>query len=259
VPLDEAARATLQYALKRGIEAVFQLESSELAAEALPDLEHRNAILLYESAEGGAGVLTRLASDPSTLHVVAKCAIEMCHYTSVSDNWTDHADLANLDEDCEAGCYKCLLSYANQPDHTTIDRRNEVVLDLLCRLSRAEGTRGALGRTGEEQFEALANVSLSSLEQAWLAHVREHAYHLPDKAQPLLEDYGTRPDFAYSSIPALVYVDGPHHETDHQRHIDHQMVERLEDAGYTVIRFPKEQEAWPAIFQSHAFVFGTNT
>ena len=102
-------------------------------------------------------------------------------------------------------------------------------------------------------------MSLSSLEQAWLAHVREHAYHIPDKAQPLLEDYGTRPDFAYSSIPALVYIDGPHHETDHQRQIDHQMVERLEDAGYTVIRFPKEQEVWPAIFQSHAFVFGTNT
>jgi superfamily II DNA/RNA helicase len=259
VPLDAEARATFQYALKRGIETAFQLESSELAAEALPDLEHRNAILLYESAEGGAGVLTRLASDLHSLQMVVRRALEVCHYTSVSGAWTDHTDLTNLDEDCEAGCYKCLLSYTNQPDHKTIDRRNPAVLDLLCRLSRADGTRGALGKTSEELFEVLANVSLSLLEQAWLGHVREHAYHLPDKAQPLLEDYGTRPDFAYAAIPALVYIDGPHHETDHQRQLDRQMVERLEDAGYTVIRFPKEQEAWPAIFEKYAFVFGTST
>src|SRR5262249_26773798 len=154
-------------------------------------------------------------------------------------NWTDHADLTNLDEACEAGCYKCLLSYTNQPDHKTIDRRTDAVLDLLCRLSRADATRGTFGRTAEEQFEVLAHVSLSSLEQAWLAYVREHAYHLPDKAQPLLADYGTRPDFAYVTMLALVYIDGPHHETDAQRQLDHQMVERLEDAGYTVIRFPK--------------------
>ena len=153
VPLDEAAMATLQYALKRGIEATFQLESSELAAEALPDRDHRNAILLYESAEGGAGVLTRLASDLHTLQAVARCALEMCHYTSVSGAWTDQTDLSNLDADCEAGCYRCLLSYTNQPDHTLIDRRNPAVLDFLCRLSRADGTRGAMGQTAEEQFD----------------------------------------------------------------------------------------------------------
>ena len=188
VTLDEAARATFQYALKRGIETTFQLESSELAAEALPDLERRHAILFYESAEGGAGVLTRLASDPDALKAVARGALEMCHYASVSGHWTDHTDLTNLDEDCEAGCYKCLLSYANQPEHKTIDRRDTAVLDLLCRLSRAEGERGAIGRSSAELFEALSNLSLSSLEQAWLAHVQECAYALPDKAQPLLED-----------------------------------------------------------------------
>ena len=257
VPLDEAARATLQYALKRGIEATFQLESSELAAEALPDGAHRNVILLYESAEGGAGVLTRLASDLHTLQAVARCALEMCHYTSVSGAWTDQTDLSNLDADCEAGCYRCLLSYTNQPDHTLIDRRHPAVLDFLCRLSRADGTRGAMGQTAEEQFATLANVSLSSLEQAWLAYVREHTYHLPDRAQPLIEDQGTRPDFAYTSTLALVYIDGPHHETDQQRQVDHQITERLADAGYTVIRFPKEQDAWPAIFAEHTFVFGT--
>ena len=131
------------------------------------------------------------------------------------------------------------------------------MLDLLCRLSRAEGDRGAIGRSSAELFEALANVSLSSLEQAWLAHVQECAYALPDKAQPLLEEYGTRPDFAYSNIPALIYIDGPHHETDQQRQIDDQIGDRLEEAGYTVIRFAKEQETWPALFAQYAFVFGT--
>jgi superfamily II DNA/RNA helicase len=257
VNLDSAAMASFQYALKRGIETTFQLESSELAAEALPDLERRSAILLYESAEGGAGVLTRLASDLSAIQVVARRALEICHYESISGVWIDHTDLGNLDEACEAGCYKCLLSYTNQPEHKTIDRRNPAVLDLLCRLSHAEGERAAAGKTSEELVEALANASLSSLEQAWLAYVREYTYHLPDKAQPLLEDYGTRADFAYVNIPALIYIDGPHHETDHQRHIDQQITERLEDAGYTVVRFPKEREAWPAIFERHAFVFGT--
>src|SRR5262249_14617444 len=156
----------------------------------------------------------------------------------------------------EAGCYKCLLSYVNQPEHRIIDRRNEDVHELLCRLVRCQGERGAAGKTSDELFDELLNVSLSSLEQVWLKHVRESGYQLPDKGQPLLVDYGTRADFGYSDIPALIYIDGPHHEADQQRQIDATIAARLENAGYTVIRFPKGQEAWPEIFRRYAFVFG---
>ena len=35
------------------------------------------------------------------------------------------------------GCYRCLLSYYNQPDHEHIDRKDESVLRLLLRLARS--------------------------------------------------------------------------------------------------------------------------
>jgi hypothetical protein len=47
------------------------------------------------------------------------------------------------DARCVAGCYRCLLSYYNQPDHELIDRRNELALQFLLRLAHAEGRRPA--------------------------------------------------------------------------------------------------------------------
>jgi len=84
---------------------------------------------------------------------------------------------------------------------------------------------------------------------------------LPDKAQPLLAQFGAQPDFAYTQDAklALIYIDGPHHETDRQRRRDDSITERLEDAGYAVIRFAREQSAWPALFAEYAFVFGAGS
>ena len=48
--------ASLQAALKTAIQIEFQLEEGELAAEALPSSDDRRYLLLYEAAEGGAGV-----------------------------------------------------------------------------------------------------------------------------------------------------------------------------------------------------------
>ncbi|MFX4336119.1 DUF1998 domain-containing protein, partial [Acinetobacter baumannii] len=72
--------ATLQAALKRGIEMTFQIEESELVAEPLPKSDERRALLFYEAAEGGAGVLTRLANNPADLALVADKALQLIHY-----------------------------------------------------------------------------------------------------------------------------------------------------------------------------------
>jgi hypothetical protein len=41
------------------------------------------------------------------------------------------------DANCVKGCYCCLLSYFNQPDHELIDRTNDEVRRILLRLARS--------------------------------------------------------------------------------------------------------------------------
>jgi very-short-patch-repair endonuclease len=260
VRLDEDQMTTLTYALKRGIEGVFQLEESELAAEPLPDRDSRNAILLYEASEGGAGVLNRLATDhtdPEAIRRVATRALEVCHWRSRSGLWADAADLEDTEPDCEAGCYRCLLSYSNQPDHERIDRRDQDVLSLLCRLARADADPGsANGFEAEDAFAALHRQCGSGLERAWLEAVRAGGLRLPDRAQPMLAEFSTQPDFSYDAIKALIYVDGPHHQNAATKIVDDAKRQALRDAGYKVIVFAEDPAGWPATFSKFAFVFG---
>ncbi|HCJ53368.1 MULTISPECIES: DEAD/DEAH box helicase [Glutamicibacter] len=128
--LDETQAATAQYAVERGIEAVFQLEDSELTSELLPDAEERGRILFVEAAEGGAGVLRRLQAEPDALAKVAAKALDILHI--------DPATGEDREDACVRGCYRCLLSYGNQRFHEKIDRRS--VRDLLLRLRSSTTT-----------------------------------------------------------------------------------------------------------------------
>ncbi len=247
--LGPSGMATLQYALKRGIEREFQLEESELQAEPLPSPKQRRALLLYEGAEGGAGVLGKLISDPSALSRVAKRALETCHYL-----W-EGEELRDLDESCEAGCYRCLLSYYNQSDHALIDRKDPEVLELLRQLSASPV--GELRAAGEQgSLEALLRTCGSDLERDWLRRVAQAGYRLPDHAQKLLPELGVRPDFSYSEQQALIFVDGGPHLAAGQRAEDRAATARLEDAGYTVIRFGLPVSSWAEQFARYAWVFG---
>ena len=126
--------ATLQHALIRGIQIEFELEEGELLGEPLPTREMRNTVLLYEATEGGAGVLNRLVSDPTSMAAVARRTLKLMHYEApftldeITEN--EHA--------CVAGCYRCILSYYNQPDHELIDRKDTAVVEFLCELAGAK-------------------------------------------------------------------------------------------------------------------------
>ena len=137
--LSEVTLTTVQHAILRGVEAVFQLEEGEMLAEPMPTRDTRNGFLLYEATEGGAGVLTRLVSQEESLAAVARRALHIMHFAegddSLPESPTDLSDQAEAP--CVAACYRCLMSYYNQPDHENLDRRDEDARAMLLRLARA--------------------------------------------------------------------------------------------------------------------------
>ncbi len=133
--------ATVQHALLRGIAVVFQLEEGEILGEPLPARDNRRSILAYEATEGGAGVLSRLVDDSHAIGKVAKEALSLMHFDKV-DEATKAGDaklLVDREGDaCVRGCYRCLLSYFNQPDHEMIDRASDEAKQMLIDFARGE-------------------------------------------------------------------------------------------------------------------------
>lgn len=132
--------ATVQHALLRGIESYYQLEEGEIIAEPMPSRAERTGFLLYEATEGGAGVLTRLVTDAGDLAQVAQAALKVMHFAVEGEDELPH-EVTQLKDvpgtACVAACYRCLMSYYNQPDHERIDRRAPEAKALLLRLARS--------------------------------------------------------------------------------------------------------------------------
>jgi hypothetical protein len=180
--------ATVQHALMRGIEVVYQLEQGEVLAEPLPSRDNRRTILTYEATEGGAGVLSRLVEEPQALGKVARVALSLMHFDKVDEAITagDAHVLADRgDEACVHGCYRCLLSYFNQPDHELIRRGSDEAKQMLIDLARGQVILAAAPvREGEAaEWEAAfkaagipapdaATVTLAGQEMnfAWRSH-----------------------------------------------------------------------------------------
>lgn len=249
--LSPDAIISLQAALKQATQREYQLEEFELASETLPAGTEPQAILLYESAEGGAGVLRRLVDDPKAMKAVAKEALRLCHFNP--ETGEDQGRAEHASEDCVVACYDCLMNYGNQRVHPQLNRH--AIKDYLLALANAQVFSAPSNQTRTAHLEVLKKKCDSNLERKWLDHLNDHGYALPSHAQHFVEECKAKPDFFYAKEKVAVYIDGPHHEFPERQTRDQVQQEALEDLGITVVRF-QAGEQWQPILGKYPHVFG---
>ena len=237
-PLGIEQMASLEAALKTAIQVVFQLEPSELATEPLPTMDDRQLLLFYESAEGGAGALRRLVEDPHLWREVARAGLRLCHQDS------DSQGEATSDGGCGGACYECLLTYQNQLDHELLDR--ETILPFLQDLLAADLSQPDHAKNLDAE---------STLETAFLNHLEEGGYRMPDRHHKHFPNARTEPDYLYDDACAAIYVDGPHHDYPDRAARDRNQEEAMLNEGYRTIRFGHNDD-WGRIIAENHDVFG---
>jgi hypothetical protein len=222
----EQMQTSLQYALQRGMEQVFQIDESEIASERI-GTEENSALLYWEAAEGGLGVLRRIATEPNTLSLVAEEALKRCHFEP--ETLEDKESL-----NCSHACYECLLSFSNQRDYRNIDRH--LLPSLLSRLSKATTFHQYPDRDYDGQYRWLHEQTdpRSELERTFLKHLYETKRRLPDDSQQKLGDYYSQPDFLYSPN-ILIFCDGSVHDKPDQIQVDEDSRKGLREKGYRII------------------------
>lgn len=189
---------TLQHALKRAIETVFQVEPSEIGVVTMGDPEAPN-ILLYESAEGSLGILSQFVENIHAFHKVIEQAYAICRYDDA-----EYKGPASYDD---------LLSYYNQRDHKIIDRhliKDALEKLLLCTIE-IQSNQG-FGSYDEHYQALLRNIDPnSSTERRFIDHLFANGLRLPDAAQKRVEGLYVQPDFYYE--PRIwVFCDGTPHD-----------------------------------------------
>jgi hypothetical protein len=189
---------TLQYALKRAIERVFQVEPNEIGAVTVGDQEAPN-ILLYEAAEGSLGILSQFVEGVEIFHRVIEQAIDLCRFDD-----EDYKGPASYDD---------LLSYYNQRDHKVIDRHLiKDALEKLC-ICSIEIQANPSFKNYDEHYQAMLRGldPNSSTERKFLDYLYENGLRLPDAAQRRVEGLYVQPDFYYE--PRIwVFCDGTPHD-----------------------------------------------
>ena len=197
---------TLQHALKRAIESVFQVEPSEIGVDTMGNPECPN-ILLYEAAEGSLGILSQFVENTEIFRRVIETAERICRFE---------------DEEYKApASYNDLMSYYNQRDHQRLDRF--LIQDALAKLKLAdiEIRSNAVFKDYEEQYRyILRNLDpKSSTERMFVEYLYRNGLRLPDAAQKPVPDIYCRPDFYYEPR-TWVFCDGSPHDEPQVRSRD---------------------------------------
>ena len=198
-----------------------------------------------------AGVLTQLAGDPLALAQVARLALGMMHFDLPPDEaWTVEGLTAHerrgLDGQriCEAGCYRCLLSYFSQPDHKHISRRDAHALTLLVALANAQVvTTPPAPSSAQPSIES--EEGADGVLTAWLAELIERRLRQPDATRVSVCEGTATAAAQFKAARALVFLEPLADETR----------AALADKGWQALDF-SDRGQWAAEFAQSPDVFG---
>jgi ATP-dependent helicase YprA (DUF1998 family) len=219
--------STLAQSIIQGLQIRMDIDVDEVSTILLPRDDGRFGILLYESAEGGAGVLHSL-QQTSEMHEVVKRAREILH------------EFDPEEDQCERACYGCLCNYYNQAVHDILNRN--LVLPFLARMERAEIVQV---ESSKDEYDELLGLCGSEFEKRVLDAIHKHKLPLPTQAQKTIFD-GDVPvaqaDFFYESAGLNIFVDGPDHDKDFVKESDKMKRAKLEEMGHRVfvIRYDED-------------------
>ena len=183
-------------------------------------------------------MLSRIAKEPELFRSIARKALEIMHYdykTGYDINTLTaeyEAKINRKEATCETGCYSCLLSYYNQPDHELIDRRRPSVLRFLIALAECNA------------WEQKETVKPQGKVAEWLAELDRFSLRRPDEIG--FSNGIINADAIYREHCAIVVIGEAMRET----------LENAEKIGYSLIEFPPDISKWPEVFDCYKQIFG---
>ena len=241
--LSPAGVLTLQYALKKAVEQVFQVEPGEVSATLMGEGEQPN-IMIYEAAEGSLGVLSQIVDKPERFRELVREAYRVCYF-----------DLSAEEERQKPpASYDDLLSYYNQRHHRDLDRR--LIKGALEALMACDlDAQGASGEDYDAHYERIAAATdpNSELERRFVEYLYQRGVRLPDQAQYNPNGLFVCPDFYYAPN-VVVFVDGSVHDDETVRRDDHRKRRALRNDGYRVVEWYYKDDLGD-VLQRHADVF----
>ncbi|MGY5881821.1 MAG: Zn-binding domain-containing protein, partial [Candidatus Thorarchaeota archaeon] len=218
---------SLKEAILQGLLLAFSLDDDEVDAFLTPvPGEDAQQIVLFETDEGGVGVLSSLLDNDVFSTIIMK-ALDVIH---VEDIHT----LRESSDSCEKSCYNCLLRYSNQMEHNLLDRiiiKPTLIRMLNCKFAHDSAALGA-------SLDSLIVECESQLEKHTIEKIADEGLPLPTQAQKTIyegDEPITRADFYYESKKLCVFVDGPPHESERVSKQDREKRKRIRGMGYSVI------------------------